>query len=151
MEAVKREAVAAAADVSDVALSPFLTSLSDYVPLPFRVLSLISLGILCWAFNLHVLHILGIDTSFLLDIRSPSDASEYLHPSKLYRPIYQLAAVSLTWTTLAWFIGFRLFADSDGDSSAGRLAAAFTWLVPLIVLLLPVDRFRRAERFMFLR
>ncbi|WVQ83274.1 hypothetical protein IAT38_005413 [Cryptococcus sp. DSM 104549] len=46
-----------------------LPSLSASFPLPFRVLFLIGLAQLLWAINLHVLHLLGLDTSWILDLR----------------------------------------------------------------------------------
>ncbi|KAG8900377.1 hypothetical protein FRB99_006100 [Tulasnella sp. 403] len=43
---------------------------SAFVPLPFRVLLLVGLGIICWATNLHILHRLGIDTSSVFETRT---------------------------------------------------------------------------------
>lgn len=40
-------------------------------PLPFRVLFLLGFAILLWATNLHILHLLGLDTSYILDFRDP--------------------------------------------------------------------------------
>ena len=59
--------------------APFAASF----PLPFRVLVLAGTGILCWATNLHGLHILGIDAAAALDIR-PFDANS-LAPLRLTR------------------------------------------------------------------
>lgn len=43
-------------------------------PLPFRVLFLVGLAILLWAVNIHVLHLLGLDTSWILEYREePAD------------------------------------------------------------------------------
>ncbi|WVQ98093.1 hypothetical protein IAU59_005215 [Kwoniella sp. CBS 9459] len=46
-----------------------LPGFSSSFPLPFRVLFLIGLAQLLWAVNLHVLHWLGLDTSWILDLR----------------------------------------------------------------------------------
>ena len=45
-------------------LPPF----SAAFPLPFRVLFLIGLAQLLWAVNLHVFHLLGLDTSWILNL-----------------------------------------------------------------------------------
>ncbi|WVR04664.1 hypothetical protein IAU60_001675 [Kwoniella sp. DSM 27419] len=50
-----------------------LPGFSASFPLPFRVLFLIGLAQLLWAVNLHVLHILGLDTSWVLDLRLDPD------------------------------------------------------------------------------
>lgn len=52
-----------------LALPPFSASF----PLPFRVLFLIGLAQLLWAINLHVLHLVGIDTSWILDFRDEEE------------------------------------------------------------------------------
>ncbi|KAK8847440.1 hypothetical protein IAR55_005298 [Kwoniella newhampshirensis] len=50
-----------------------LPSFSASFPLPFRVLFLIGLAQLLWAINLHVLSWLGLDTSWILDLREAVD------------------------------------------------------------------------------
>ncbi|WWC86862.1 uncharacterized protein L201_001741 [Kwoniella dendrophila CBS 6074] len=50
-----------------------LPGFSSSFPLPFRVLFLIGLAQLLWAINLHVLYILGLDTSWILDLRDDPD------------------------------------------------------------------------------
>ncbi|OCF45854.1 hypothetical protein I317_00342 [Kwoniella heveanensis CBS 569] len=50
-----------------------LPGFSSSFPLPFRVLFLIGLAQLLWAVNLHVLHLLGLDTSWILDLREEPD------------------------------------------------------------------------------
>ncbi|KAL1411491.1 protein-ER retention protein [Vanrija albida] len=51
-----------------------LPEFSAGFPLPFRVLFLVGLAMLLWAVNLHVLHLLGLDSSWILDIRDSDDA-----------------------------------------------------------------------------
>ncbi|ORY30353.1 EXS family-domain-containing protein [Naematelia encephala] len=46
-----------------------LPTFSKTFPLPFRVLFLVGLAQLLWAVNLHVLHLLNLDTAWILDIR----------------------------------------------------------------------------------
>lgn len=50
-----------------------LPEFSASFPLPFRVLFLIGLAIFLWATNLHVLHLLGLDTAYILDFRDPGE------------------------------------------------------------------------------
>ncbi|WWD00635.1 hypothetical protein V866_007570 [Kwoniella sp. B9012] len=50
-----------------------LPGFSSSFPLPFRVLFLIGLAQLLWAVNLHVLHVLGLDISWILDLRDDPD------------------------------------------------------------------------------
>jgi len=131
-------------------LTQFSDSLSSSFPLPFRILVLCTLGLSCWAVNLHVLHLLGIDTSKILDIRHAT-SNEHLHPSRLYQPIYQLAAFYAAWTGLCWTVGFKWLADGQGDSEAGRWVAGFSWVTALLFLVAPFDKLKRTERLMFLR
>ena len=59
-----------------LSLPPFSASF----PLPFRVLFLVGLAQFLWATNLHVLHLVGIDTAWILDIRDPESSVEPLPP-----------------------------------------------------------------------
>lgn len=133
-----------------------LTQVSDHLsrsfPLPFRILLLCTLGLVCWALNLHLLHLLGIDTSKILDIRhDPNFSNEHLHPSRLYGPVYQLAGFYAAWTALCWTIGFKWLAGGDGDSDVGRWVAGFSWVMALLFLVTPFDKLKKTERIMFLR
>ena len=85
-------------------------------PLPFRVLSLICLGILGWATNLHGLHALGLDPIGALNLKVhhstrmplPTDRNSgfkhFPHPSSSYVPIYRLFASCSIWCFLLWCI-----------------------------------------------
>lgn len=150
----------------DATLSLVSGTLSSWFPLPFRILVLVTGGIFGWATNLHVLHLLGIDTSLILDIRTHDGAaagssenagsgssganSSHLHPSRLYPQVYQLAGVTAAWTTLCW-IAFQVIAGGDGDAAIGRAVAAFSWVVALLLLIAPWDRLKKQQRMMFLR
>lgn len=133
------------------ALSSVSSSLSASFPLPFRILVLVSLGALCWALNLHVLHLMGIDTAVVLDIRSPSSPNEHIHPSTLYAPVYQLAACLAAWTGLCWILGFKLVAGGDGQSAAGKLVAAMSLFLAAGLLFLPAERLKKSERMLLIR
>lgn len=70
---------------SDAAVIDFdlpLPVFSATFPLPFRVLFLVGLAILLWAVNLHVLHLLGLDVSWVLDIRDGDDGDIGVDPDR---------------------------------------------------------------------
>jgi hypothetical protein len=103
-------------------------------PLPFRVLFLIGLAILLWAINLHLLHLLGLDTSWILDFRDPDlssstagqvalepdvesyeldvgtnsidlgDKVERPSSGKLYAPVYKLFGLYTLWVGGGWIL-----------------------------------------------
>ncbi|KAK9900040.1 EXS-domain-containing protein [Cystobasidium minutum MCA 4210] len=133
------------------ALSSVSISLSASFPLPFRILVLVSLGALCWALNLHVLHLMGIDTAVVLDIRSASSPNEHIHPSTLYPPVYQLAACLAVWTGLCWILGFQVVAGGDGQSAVGKMVAAMSLFLAVALLFLPADRLKKTERMLLIR
>jgi hypothetical protein len=131
-------------------------------PLPLRILCLISAGVLLFASNLHVLSAFGIDTAAVLDVRgdvlplgqsasSPISASgsAFVHPSKLYKPIYTLAAVYFAWTALAWLL-FSLYGDAFSSASSKYMPAAFA-LIGVLLVFLPTERLQKRERYMFKR
>lgn len=142
-------------------------------PLPFRILFLSSLTLLGFASNLHILSHLGIDTALVLDVRldappsilprsvplsSPSGAPStstahppYVHPSKLYPPLYSLAVAGLGWTAAGWLF-FRLL--TGGDPAAGerwRIEPAALLILAAAVICWPGNVLCRRERFRFLR
>lgn len=80
-------------------------------PLPFRVLFLLSSGILAWATNLHGLHLHAIDGPAVLRLdRSPlpttrpSGLKHVPQPSLPHRPVYRLFLYSAAWCISIWFI-----------------------------------------------
>lgn len=87
-------------------------------PLPFRVLLLGGLGILCWATNLHGLSLLGIDVAGALELR-PQDIGFLSSPRltipprtqgdarALARAVYRLFFTYATSMTAAWLL-FRI-------------------------------------------
>jgi hypothetical protein len=133
------------------ALSSVSNSLSASFPLPFRILVLVSLGAFCWATNLHVLHLLGIDTAVVLDIRSLSSPNEHIHPSKLYTPVYQLAASLAAWTGLCWVVGFQVIGGGNGEAATGKAIAALSLFLAGILLFLPAERLKKSERMLLIR
>lgn len=133
------------------ALSSVSISLSASFPLPFRILVLVSLGAFCWALNLHVLHLMGIDTAVVLDIRSSLNPNEHIHPSTLYPPVYQLAACLAVWTGACWILGFQVLAGGNGESAVGKTVAVFSLLLAAGLLFLPADRLKKTERMLLIR
>ncbi|EJT45180.1 protein-ER retention-related protein [Trichosporon asahii var. asahii CBS 2479] len=147
-------------------LSPLpLPEFSASFPLPFRVLFLIGFAILLWAVNLHVLSALGLDVSWVLDIRdgddgdynvdldtplpmTTPDASRSASPAhmgpvsrpestKLYGPVYRLFLLYTLWVGGGWLL-FR-FITGDDTSAMERwrgLIAAIA-LVPTLLSLTP--------------
>lgn len=136
-------------------------SFDQSYPLPLRILSLISLGALCWATNLHILSILGIDTSAVLDVRadllplglqplsSPISTQPFIHPSKLYRPVYTLSLCYFAWTATAWLL-WTFCGDAFAAENSRYMPAAFA-LVGVMAVFLPAERLQKKERLMFLR
>ena len=142
------------------ALTAQAIEFNQHFPLPVRILVLISIGILLFASNLHILSNLGIDTAAVLDVRSETlplgqstssptiSTQSYIHPSKLYKPIYTLAFIYFTWTGIAWIL-LSLWSDSY-PWTANYVPAAFAVLGVLVVFL-PTERLQKKERYMFLR
>ena len=148
-------------DSTEVLLSSVSSTFSSHFPLPFRILVLVSCGILCWALNLHVLHLLGIDTGLILDIRNTSNTGEaagaghasasHVHPSKLYGGVYQLSGFYATWTAACWILGFQVLAGGDGNALTSRVVSGFSIAMAIAFLLLPIDKLKKQARSMFLR
>ncbi|KAL7420046.1 protein-ER retention protein [Cryptotrichosporon argae] len=135
-----------------------LPTFSSSFPLPFRVLFLVGLAQLLWAANLHVLHLLGIDVAWVLDIRSddpdPPLELDTLDPrnphgalgepdtpvraaaspplrvasGRVYQPVYQLFALYAAWVGGGWLV-FRLVTQSDHETME-----RWRWFVGVIAL-----------------
>jgi hypothetical protein len=80
-------------------------------PLPFRVLFLLSSGVLAWATNLHGLHlhaidgssVLRLDRSSLPTIRS-SGSKQAARPPSSYLPVYRLFSYCAAWCLCIWLM-----------------------------------------------
>ena len=158
-------------------------------PLPYRVLLLIGaclftyftcscclqrklpgLGIFYWASNLHVLHLLGIDTVWVLDIRRdkttssspptplptartpdlPHDISS-LEAILLYKSIYKLFLAYGLWMGLGWAC-FHLITEGLSDNvDSYKLLPAFTVIGLVFGLVCPFNILMKRERFRFLQ
>ena len=135
-----------------------LPSFSTSFPLPFRVLFLVGLAQLLWAVNLHILHLLGLDTAWILDVRDhgsllddipllDSDVgnldiphsrsirevdglrgSDQVGSGKLYQPVYRLFLLYAAWVGGGWIV-FRVITGGDPESME-----SWRWLVGVIAI-----------------
>ena len=153
-----------------LSLPPFSASF----PLPFRVLFLIGLAQLLWASNLHVLHLLGLDTSWILDFRDPGDTIEpnaelemdhlastnghdelrqrsVVEPLRaesggLYQPLYKLCLLYSAWVGGGWVV-FRLGTGANTeDMEKYRGFIALIALGPAVGALVPWRGVAERER-----
>lgn len=128
------------------------------------------LGIFFWAVNLHVLHLLGIDTIWVLDIRRdkiqssspptplptarapelPYDLSS-LEAVSLYKSIYKLFAIYGLWIGAGW-VYFRWVTGGIGETmDSHKFLPAFTAVGVVFGLVCPFDVVMKRERFRFLQ
>jgi hypothetical protein len=135
-----------------------LPSFSASFPLPFRVLFLVGLAQILWATNLHILHLLGLDTAWILDVRDhgPSlddiplldndvGSLEIPHSSsvrqtprledsiavdsgKLHQPVYRLFLLYTAWVGGGWIV-FRVVTGGEPESME-----SWRWLVGVIAV-----------------
>lgn len=80
-------------------------------PLPFRVLFLLSSGLLAWATNLHGLHLHAIDGSGVLHLDRPSlptirspGSQKAARPPLSHQPVYRLFFYCAGWCLFVWFM-----------------------------------------------
>ncbi|GJN91881.1 hypothetical protein Rhopal_004906-T1 [Rhodotorula paludigena] len=142
-------------------------ALSDFglrYPLPLRILVLSALTVAAFASNLHLLAHLGIDTAQVLDIRLDRHllpatraqgplppAPPYVHPTKLYPPLYSLALATLAWAAAAHLAFARLTAAQPDLVVHYRLVPVAAVAAVLAALCWPGNVLCRRERFRFLR
>ncbi|KIJ49453.1 hypothetical protein M422DRAFT_225193 [Sphaerobolus stellatus SS14] len=126
-----------------------------FVPLPWRVLFLIGAALLSWTSNLHLLHLLGIDTAFALDMHSSSHLP-YSHAAgssgstHLYVALYKLFATYASWCFGCWML-FRAFCGGNVEiMDQYKTIPQLCGLVAFIVLICPYNIVRKRERDLFL-
>jgi len=126
-------------------------------PLPFRVLFLLSSGILAWATNLHGLHlhaidgpsVLQLDPSALPTTRSP--ASNHVdRSSSSYRPIYRLFFHCAAWCLSIWLVYWYLTLHHVEYVDVFKYLPAVGALGLVIGLVCPYDVLELREREKFL-
>lgn len=151
-----------------------VTSARDFgssYPLPFRVLFLSSATLLGFATNLHLLAYLGIDTSLVLDIRlddwrgtstatttttAPNVAnsrqpSPFVHPSRLYPPLYTLAGLAMVWIALGWLAFMKVTGGDPQIMVQWRALPIVTAGAVGLAAVIPLNVLYKRERMMFLR
>jgi hypothetical protein len=145
-------------------------------PLPYRVLFLVGLGILLWALNLHILHLLGLNTGFILGVRSrtgpdgePDDLAEegaislasgggsakttFARSRELVGPVYGLLGAYTAWSFAGWIV-FRWLVGGGADQDqvdAWRMLPLLTALGAVVGLVAPYNGLWRRERQAFVR
>ena len=131
-------------------VSPF----SVAFPLPFRVLSLIGMGGMCWATNMHLLEALGLDPSYVLQVRNdrytlpsslygrpyfPHNLASLSYVHALHPPIYRLLLVYFAWIAAGWF-SFTYFTGGVAtDLDAYKLIPTITWLGVIAAATMPLS------------
>ena len=129
-----------------------LPSFSASFPLPFRVLFLVGLAQLLWAANLHILHILGLDTAWILDFRNRGEVEEIplestadsldvpplsnaarfggesMESGKAYQPVYRLFLLYTAWVGGGWLV-YRMLTGGEAE-----LMESWRWFVGVIVV-----------------
>jgi hypothetical protein len=148
-----------------------------FVPLPFRVLGLVGLGLLCWASNLHLLQLLGLDVAHVLDTRtdkptlpapnsrpdSPVHRDVPLHPPSiaaskthtfiinLHSPVYHIFAWFSIWTLFNYLIFVRQVRGSVEHMDKYRAIPAFAAGGALAALFCPLNILQKRDRVIFLQ
>jgi len=139
-------------DINNPDASPegLVSSFSAVFPLPFRVLSLVGLGGLCWATNLHILVSLGVDSAQALQISHhkalnglPAHSSPYLppdspHPPTLYRPIYRIVGTYISFVASGWLLFYLLTQGDISSLNATKWVPAICFTVILLSIVLPL-------------
>lgn len=123
-------------------------------PLPFRVMLLGGLGLLCWATNLHGLQLLGIDAADALELKAYDGFSSLAHPvhstRALYDVTYKLFYAYSTWSFVGWAF-FRYCTRGDFDLvDRYKATPAIFFLLSFMVLICPFNIFHKRERDQFL-
>lgn len=145
-----------------------ILALSAFIPLPFRALGLVGLGLFCWATNLHLLHLLGIDTASVLETRSEkiplsvppsphpdsshdlSSTSTHKAASSLYTPIYRLLLFYAAWVAATYVI-FKMAINGDMKMmNRSRSIVTIASVGVLVGLFCPFNVIQKRERGIFL-
>lgn len=140
--------------------STLLLAIAD-LPLYFHVLLLVNLGIWCWASNVHVLLLSGIDVYSVLqdDSRYSSEddgamrregvTSPTVRGGWSYHNVYGLAC-GFTVATLASLYIFLNAMETYGEEGA-EIVPGLTYAGFLLLTVWPWNFFFRSERMKFLR
>ncbi|OSX66295.1 hypothetical protein POSPLADRAFT_1133399 [Postia placenta MAD-698-R-SB12] len=138
-------------------------------PLPYRVLSLVSLGIIGWATNVHGLHAAGHDARAALDLdhydprlgrraisplplndRTGSGWRYHQGPAAVYKPIYWLFLAYAVWTLTNWLVFKHATYGDLYRVDVLKFVPAVAMLVAVMLLIAPFNVFAKTERDRFL-
>ncbi|KAM0793040.1 hypothetical protein ACM66B_000529 [Microbotryomycetes sp. NB124-2] len=75
----------------------------------------------------------------------------FVHPSRLYPPLYILSALGFLWTAVSWAVFMRLTAGDAVEMVKWRGIPAFSAFAVGVVVLMPLNVLFKRERMMFLR
>lgn len=145
-------------------MNPNATSIDEistrvyaFVPLPWRVLFLIGLAILCWGSNLHFLHLLNLDAAYVLDMYSSTNLpysrfhSSVSASAHLYSAVYKLFVAYSTCSFACWLF-FRLLCAGDIYAmDRYKLIPSICVFIIIVILFSPFNSFRKRERQLFLQ
>jgi EXS family len=138
-----------------------------FVPLPWRVALLTGLGILGWASNLQFLHLMSIDTAYVLDMHSHIN-SQYSRPFSptsphfgsttfpssgrlLYLALYKLFGIYSAWTFGCWLL-FRALCGGDVQMmDKYKIVLEICAIGVLAALVCPFNVIRKRERDLLLQ
>ena len=120
-------------------------------PLPFRVLFLLSSGVLAWATNLHGLHLHAVDGPSVLRLdRSAIPLLGFNRVVRAHRPIYRLFLHCAAWTLSIWFIYRYLTLRHVEHVDVFKYLPAVGALGLMVGLVCPFDVLELREREKFL-
>jgi hypothetical protein len=123
-------------------------------PLPFRVLFLLSSGVLAWAMNLYGLHLHAMDVLHLdrsaLSTTRPPGPKHVTQVSPPYRPVYRLFLHCATWCLSIWFIYRYSTLHHVEYADVFKYLPAVSALGLVIGLVCPFDVLELREREKFL-
>ncbi|KAK9766111.1 protein-ER retention protein [Basidiobolus ranarum] len=112
--------------------------LSTAVPLEYRALLLIDLGVWGWGFNLHILENIGIDVRLLFNL----DETRKLPHQVIYRIAFVFTFITLFGLWIFWKV-----AENGQNAS---IVTGLCYFSVLFLTLSPFNIFHRKTRFNFL-
>ncbi|KAJ3390456.1 hypothetical protein HDU84_007456 [Entophlyctis sp. JEL0112] len=120
-------------------LHALVVVLTRALPAYFHVLLLVNLGLLCWASNIHLLILAGINPNRLLNFHQPLDLYSVTHthfshqlvliPSNLYK----LCAVFSALTLVA-VVGFGLLVRISNSEETAEIVPLLAYIIALLLL-----------------
>ncbi|KZT54226.1 EXS-domain-containing protein [Calocera cornea HHB12733] len=139
----------------------WVPAFSKSFPLPFRVLTLLGLGVLGWATNLHLLRLLGVD-SYAALIKSTSSTraeeggftgsttgSKREQERALTWSVYRLFLAYALWVAIGWTF-FRIVTKGEEDLINRYRAVPAILLATIVLFLLSPYAFEKHTRESFL-